>query len=74
MTKDELKQFNGRDGKPVYVGYKGKVYDVSASDLWELGSHMDEHYAGQDLTEFMELAPHDEDNILRHPVVDDLVD
>ncbi|MGE4547308.1 MAG: cytochrome b5 domain-containing protein, partial [Desulfurella sp.] len=31
MTKDELKKYNGENGMPSYVAYKGKVYDVSDS-------------------------------------------
>ena len=34
FTIRELKEFNGRDGKPTYVAFKGKVYDVSGSSLW----------------------------------------
>jgi predicted heme/steroid binding protein len=29
FTLDELRQFDGKNGSPAYVGYKGKVYDVS---------------------------------------------
>jgi predicted heme/steroid binding protein len=56
----ELNQFNGKNGKPVYVGYKGKVYDATDSFQWIDGDHMG-HLAGQDLTEEMEIAPHDEE-------------
>jgi predicted heme/steroid binding protein len=57
FTLDELRQFDGKNGTPAYVGYKGKVYDVSDSDQWIDGDHMG-HTAGQDLTEEMEIAPH----------------
>ena len=29
MTLEELKEYDGRDGRPVYVAYKGKIYDLS---------------------------------------------
>ena len=29
FTVDELRGFDGKAGRPAYVGYKGKVYDVS---------------------------------------------
>jgi len=38
FTEEELAQYNGKNGNPVYVAYKGKVYDVSASFLWKDGS------------------------------------
>ncbi|MGD0645888.1 MAG: cytochrome b5 domain-containing protein [Candidatus Bathyarchaeia archaeon] len=62
FTLDELRQFDGKNGRPTYVGYKGKVYDVSDSDQWIDGDHMG-HTAGQDLTEEMDIAPH-ADNVM----------
>jgi predicted heme/steroid binding protein len=60
FTLDELRQFDGKNGRPAYVGYKGKVYDVTDSDQWIDGDHMG-HMAGQDLTEEMDIAPHADD-------------
>ncbi len=60
FTLDELRQFDGKNGRPAYVGYKGKVYDVTDSDQWIDGDHMG-HVAGQDLTEEMDIAPHADD-------------
>jgi predicted heme/steroid binding protein len=69
FTLAELAKCNGKDGRPVYVAYKGKVYNVSESWLWEDGDHQGIHEAGKDLTEDMGDAPHDEDNVLNFPVV-----
>lgn len=60
FTTAELGEFNGKNGKPAYVAYKGKVYDVTDSSQWLDGDHLG-HEAGQDLTEEMEIAPHAED-------------
>jgi hypothetical protein len=31
MTKEELAQYNGEDDSlPIYMGFKGKIYDVTA--------------------------------------------
>ena len=57
---NELRSFDGKGGRPAYVGYKGKVYDVSGSDQWGDGDHMG-HEAGRDLTEDMDIAPHVDD-------------
>jgi predicted heme/steroid binding protein len=73
ISKVELASFDGKNGKPAYVGYKGKVYDVSGSDQWDQGDHVG-HLAGQDLTEEMDIAPHADDVLLnRMKVVGDLV-
>ncbi len=50
---------NGQDKPEIWVAYKGKVYDVSRSKLWRAGKHY-EHWAGQDLTEELKDAPHNE--------------
>ena len=68
FTINELSTFNGKDGKPAYVGYKGKVYDVTDSGQWIGGDHLG-HAAGQDLTEEMEIAPHAEDVMERVKLV-----
>jgi predicted heme/steroid binding protein len=60
FTSSELAQFNGKNGKPAYVGYKGKVYDVTGSYQWGDGEHLG-HMAGKDLTDQMDIAPHGED-------------
>ena len=73
FTKEELALYNGKNGKPVYVAYKGKVYDVSTSFLWKGGNHQVLHEAGVDLTEAMEQAPHREEVLERFPVIGILI-
>jgi predicted heme/steroid binding protein len=58
FTANELAENNGRNGKPAFIAFEGKVYDVSESPLWLDGDHMGAHEAGKDLTAEMELAPH----------------
>lgn len=50
---------NGQDKPEVWVAFKGLVYDVTASRLWRNGKHY-EHWAGQDLTDELKDAPHNE--------------
>ena len=64
-----LKENNGEDGKPVYIAYKGKVYDVSDSKLWKTGKHMNRHHAGSDMTTDIQAAPHDPDVLERFPQI-----
>jgi predicted heme/steroid binding protein len=72
LTMDELSIFNGKDEKSAYVGFKGKIYDVTNSSLWDHGIHMQRHQAGQDLTEIISQAPHEEDKILSRPQVGEM--
>ena len=61
VKEDELQEYNGKEGKPVYISYKGKIYDVSKNKLWKDGVHMNIHMAGQDLTSDLSEAPHGEE-------------
>jgi predicted heme/steroid binding protein len=59
FTKSQLALRNGEDKPDIWVAYKGLIYDVTQSKLWKNGKHY-EHWAGQDLTEEMKDAPHQE--------------
>ncbi len=72
FTLEELKQFDGREGRPAYVAYEGKVYDVSESAMWPDGDHEGMHTAGMDLTEEQNDAPHDV-HVVDFPLVGTLV-
>jgi predicted heme/steroid binding protein len=65
FTSEELEEYNGKNGKPAYIAYQGKIYDVSQSDLWRSGEHMGLHGTGKDLTDELELAPHGEEVLER---------
>jgi len=69
LSVEELAQKDGREGRPVYIAYKGKIYDVSASKLWKTGSHMKRHPAGKDLSADMGGAPHGPEMLDRYPQV-----
>ena len=65
----ELADYNGENGKPIYIAYAGKVYDVSESKFWRRGLHMKRHSAGTDLTTDIQAAPHEADVLERYPQV-----
>lgn len=69
MTREELAGYDGREGRPAYAAVGGKVYDFTASRLWAAGNHMQQHQAGQDLTEALKSAPHVRAVVERFPVV-----
>ena len=55
--KSQLALRNGQDKDEIWIAYKGLIYDVTASRLWQKGMHY-EHWAGQDLTDELKDAPH----------------
>ncbi len=65
----ELEKYDGKDGRPIYIAYKGNVYDVTNSKLWKNGMHMKRHHAGEDLTADIQGAPHEPDVLERYPQV-----
>ncbi len=73
FTPAELKEYDGRNGRPAYVGYRDRVIDVSGSKLWRNGQHMKLHAAGLDLTGELSKAPHDASVLDRYPQVGILV-
>ena len=73
VTQQELEENNGKNGKPAYIAYKGKVYEVSQSSFWMDGEHLGMHQAGKDLTEELEMAPHREETLQRVKLVGELV-
>ncbi len=50
LTLEELKEFNGKDGKAAYIAVDGVIYDVTNSSRWKNGEHND-FFAGNDLSE-----------------------
>ena len=72
FTSVQLKEFDGKASRRAYIAFKGKVYDVSGSDLWTEGDHQGMHFAGHDLTKDTQNAPHDEDVVKRFPIVGEL--
>jgi predicted heme/steroid binding protein/uncharacterized membrane protein len=74
FTKRELQSFMGEAGKPVYVAFKGKVFDVSNSRTWANGAHQGRHTAGKDLTESIFNAPHTAEVLTKFPVVGEIVE
>jgi len=69
FSKEELNQYNGKNGAPAYIAYQGKVYDLSDSFLWKDGDHQVLHTAGIDLTDAIEQAPHGADVLQKFPIV-----
>ena len=69
FTLKELEEFDGKEGRPFYVVFEGKVYDLSKSQLWIEGSHMGIHTRDENLSETIKEAPHTKETLERLPVI-----
>jgi len=69
FTAEELTSFNGKDGRPVFIAFQGKVFDVTKSPLWAKGLHMNRHPSGKDLAGEISAAPHGTEVLERYPQV-----
>jgi len=52
-----LSAFDGQNGRPAYLAFRGRVYDTSNSPFWKGGTHF-KHPAGANLTVAIARAPH----------------
>ena len=58
LTREELAQYNGKNGKPVYVAVDGDIYDFTDVKPWKKGRHHG-HKSGNDLTvSLKKKSPH----------------
>jgi predicted heme/steroid binding protein len=73
LSLAELGRYDGQEGRPAYIAFRGMIYDVSESKLWKNGNHMGRHPSGVDLTEVLSQAPHGEDKVMAMPRVGDLL-
>jgi predicted heme/steroid binding protein len=73
ITLEQLKQYDGQKGRPAYIAYKGKVYEVTNSDMWEYGEHFSVHLAGQDVTDGIDNAPHGEEKLEAIVLIGELI-
>ncbi len=69
FTQAELGRYDGQNGVPIFIAYRGIVYDVSNSYQWRGGMHQVMHRAGDDLSGEIALAPHGADLLKKFPVV-----
>ena len=74
FTREELSRFDGRNGAPAFVAFRGLVYDVTGSFLWQRGKHQVTHFAGYDYADSLQGAPHGEDLLQRFPIVGIMVE
>jgi predicted heme/steroid binding protein/uncharacterized membrane protein len=71
-TPDELKAFDGKEGRRALIACEGAIYDVTGSRLWKGGRHT-RHLAGNDLTQAIKGAPHGPDKLEVFPKTGNLL-
>ena len=73
LTVEELAEFNGKDGNNAYVAVNGVIYDVTGVSAWTNGSHNGAS-AGNDVSSFINGAPHGDSVLSDLDVVGELID
>ncbi len=68
FSREELARCDGKEGRPAYAAYLGKVYDFTGIREGEHGDHYG-HSFGVDLTDAIDDAPHADTLIFEWPVV-----
>ena len=74
MTADELASYDGKEGRPAFFAFDGRIYDATESPLWKNGSHAGRHLAGFDLSHALKQAPHGIEKFGPTPVVGRLLE
>ena len=73
LTLEQLKQYNGTNGYPIYIAVDGVIYDVTNDRHWKSGSHQG-YSGGKDLTDaIMSKSPHGTNVLDDVPVVGKLI-
>ena len=67
FNPQELSECDNREGRPVHIAYRGRIFDVSQSRFWKTGLHMKRHRAGLELRAEIGAAPHSEEVLERFP-------
>ena len=65
VTLAELKRNSGERSTRKFIAHDGVVYDVTDCAKWRTDLHEDLHFAGQDLTDEIGVAPHGTDVFMR---------
>lgn len=73
FTLEDLASCDGKEGRPAYFVFEGKIYDATQSLLWKEGVHIGRHNAGNDLTEALSLAPHGREKVTAMTTVGELI-
>lgn len=68
FTLDELKNYDGKEGRKAYIAVDGVVYDVTNVAAWQGGTHHGKN-AGNDVSDRIVKAPHGKSTLEKLEIV-----
>lgn len=68
FTLDELKNYDGKEGRKAYIAVDSVVYDVTNVAAWQGGIHHGNN-AGNDVSDRIVKAPHGKSTLEKLEVV-----
>ena len=68
FTLDELKNYDGKEGRKAYIAVDGVVYDVTNVAAWQGGTHHGNN-AGNDVSDRIVKAPHGKSTLEKLEIV-----
>lgn len=68
FTLDELKNYDGKEGRKAYIAVDGVVYDVTNVAAWQGGTHHG-NKAGNDVSDRIVKAPHGKSTLEKLEIV-----
>lgn len=68
FTLDELKNYDGKEGRKAYIAVDGVVYDVTNVAAWQGGTHHGNN-AGNDVSDRIAKAPHGKSTLEKLEIV-----
>ena len=68
FTLEELKNYDGKEGRKAYIAVDGVVYDVTNVAAWQDGTHHGNN-AGNDVSDRIVKAPHGKSTLEKLGVV-----
>lgn len=73
LTLEQLSIYDGKDGNEAYIAVNGIIYNVTNVSAWNNGTHNGAS-AGNDVSSFINGAPHGDSVLSDLEVVGELVD
>lgn len=68
FTLDELKNYDGKEGRKAYIAVDGVVYDVTNVAAWQGGTHHGNN-AENDVSDRIVKAPHGKSTLEKLEIV-----
>lgn len=77
ITLEQLAEFDGKDGSPLYVAVDGIIYDLTKCRYWKGGVHdksPEDALGGRDMSAIIKKSTHGMKRVKRYPIVGYIVE